>query len=431
MTKNEGLPLSNPNKMGYINPAMVESNDRLTMAILNGGTYVSYLMSELSGAKFQSKEFKTSAKAALDLRLNEINPNSQSDKPFREALYGGDNSLHSINLDELKSPDKKVSRPNYRYGSQDYSYTLKKGGKDTKTDYKPLEDGITQAIYRAAKGLDLTTVEYNPIEKELTPRQTLETLAYSVIADRNAQQPLHRNAQHYIVTDGKYTLSLSEGYIDKLDLRYLIFNIRTEEEEQTYHLLIKKRKDVRITEDKGTAKELEELLKNISKKSKIVDEDVMKTLAGMIKKRELELTEEQIEIIRKTKQSKKAIWFMEGNKTKKIEIKKALPQPAKEYLKKPAIIEYPQDKQYLEIAERKRKDFTHNVPAKDVHKFPISMMGGILGFTYLGDSFVGIRDDLNDYESHEVEIHEAIHTPDEYETRQIVRWMLDNETTYH
>jgi hypothetical protein len=58
-------------------------------------------------------------------------------------------------------------------------------------------------------------------------------------------------------------------------------------------------------------------------------------------------------------------------------------------------------------------------------------MGGVLGFTYLGDSFVGIRDDLNDYESHEVGIHEAIHTPDEYETRQIVRWMLDNNTKYH
>ena len=44
---------------------------------------------------------------------------------------------------------------------------------------------------------------------------------------------------------------------------------------------------------------------------------------------------------------------------------------------------------------------------------------------------MGIRDDLYGPELHEVELHEAIHTPDEYETRVITKWMLDGETKYH
>ncbi len=66
-----------------------------------------------------------------------------------------------------------------------------------------------------------------------------------------------------------------------------------------------------------------------------------------------------------------------------------------------------------------------------MHKFPVNMMGGILGFTYLGENFMGIRDDLYGPELHEVELHEAIHTSDEYETRVLTKWMLDNETKYH
>jgi hypothetical protein len=50
-------------------------------------------------------------------------------------------------------------------------------------------------------------------------------------------------------------------------------------------------------------------------------------------------------------------------------------------------------------------------------------MGGILGFTYLGQNKMALRDDLvGDKEM--VDVHESIHTPDEYETRILTDWIL-------
>lgn len=69
-------------------------------------------------------------------------------------------------------------------------------------------------------------------------------------------------------------------------------------------------------------------------------------------------------------------------------------------------------------------DFTNRVD-KIINKLPINIMGGILGFTYLFDNHMTIRDDLFGRRKLEVEVHEAIHTTDEYETRRLHEWMLD------
>lgn len=82
---------------------------------------------------------------------------------------------------------------------------------------------------------------------------------------------------------------------------------------------------------------------------------------------------------------------------------------------------------YLKSFERAKNDFSDRVPGKFVHIFPASYMGGVLGFTYLGDTFMGLRDDLTGETKKMVDIHESIHTNDEYETRIITDWIMSEE----
>ena len=79
-------------------------------------------------------------------------------------------------------------------------------------------------------------------------------------------------------------------------------------------------------------------------------------------------------------------------------------------------------------AEREEalQDFTNRAD-KSLHIMPKSIMGGILGFTYLGENFMARRDDLVGDTARMVDVHEAIHTPDEYETRVLTDWMLTRE----
>lgn len=78
---------------------------------------------------------------------------------------------------------------------------------------------------------------------------------------------------------------------------------------------------------------------------------------------------------------------------------------------------------YWEQFQEQKQDFTNRVD-KSLHIFPESMMGGILGFTYLGENFMARRADLVGDTAKMVDVHEAIHTPDEYETRRLTDWML-------
>jgi hypothetical protein len=76
--------------------------------------------------------------------------------------------------------------------------------------------------------------------------------------------------------------------------------------------------------------------------------------------------------------------------------------------------------------EQALQDFTNQLD-KTLHIMPTSIMGGILGFTYLGENFMARRADLTGAKALMVDVHESIHTPDEYETRVLTDWMLKME----
>jgi len=70
-----------------------------------------------------------------------------------------------------------------------------------------------------------------------------------------------------------------------------------------------------------------------------------------------------------------------------------------------------------------RQDFTNRLD-KFMDTLPKSVMGGVLGFTYLGSGKMTLRDDLIGATRQMVQVHEAIHTPDEYETRVLTDWII-------
>mgnify|MGYP001606494004 CR=1 FL=1 len=78
-------------------------------------------------------------------------------------------------------------------------------------------------------------------------------------------------------------------------------------------------------------------------------------------------------------------------------------------------------KQHIEGKE----DMTSRVPLKWLNILPENIMGGVLGFTYLGENFMGRRADLTGWTARMVDIHESIHTPDEYETRVLTSWIME------
>lgn len=81
---------------------------------------------------------------------------------------------------------------------------------------------------------------------------------------------------------------------------------------------------------------------------------------------------------------------------------------------------------YLRQHLKDKKDTTKMVPLKWLNVFPESVMGGILGFTYIGDHSMGRREDLTGDLSREIDIHESIHTEWEYQTRVITWWILSS-----
>ena len=81
-------------------------------------------------------------------------------------------------------------------------------------------------------------------------------------------------------------------------------------------------------------------------------------------------------------------------------------------------------KNYLKQHLESKEDMSKMVPLKWLNILPESMMGGVLGFTYLGENFMGRRADLVGKTARMVDIHESIHTPDEYETRVLTDWIL-------
>lgn len=81
---------------------------------------------------------------------------------------------------------------------------------------------------------------------------------------------------------------------------------------------------------------------------------------------------------------------------------------------------------YVGRLEEARQDFTKRID-KALDLLPKSLMGGILGFTYLGSGKMTRRDDLFGERALMVDVHESIHTPDEYETRVLTDWILTRD----
>ncbi len=84
---------------------------------------------------------------------------------------------------------------------------------------------------------------------------------------------------------------------------------------------------------------------------------------------------------------------------------------------------------YLQKHIEGKNDFTERVPLKWLNVLPETMMGGVLGFTYIGDPSMGRRADLTGKTARMVDIHESIHTPDEYETRVLTEWIISKFTS--
>ncbi len=91
------------------------------------------------------------------------------------------------------------------------------------------------------------------------------------------------------------------------------------------------------------------------------------------------------------------------------------------------IIYKQQLKNYMQKHIESKEDMTNRVPLKWLNIMPETMMGGVLGFTYLGENFMARRADLTGKTARMVDIHESIHTPDEYETRCITQWIMSKE----
>ena len=82
-------------------------------------------------------------------------------------------------------------------------------------------------------------------------------------------------------------------------------------------------------------------------------------------------------------------------------------------------------KNYMKQHIENKEDMTNRVPLKWLNILPETMMGGVLGFTYLGENFMARRADLTGKKARMVDIHESIHTPDEYETRVLTSWIME------
>lgn len=85
---------------------------------------------------------------------------------------------------------------------------------------------------------------------------------------------------------------------------------------------------------------------------------------------------------------------------------------------------------YLGRRAEAMHDFSDRVPGKHLNTFPSSGNEGLYGFTFLGDVHAWRRDDLTGSKrGKETDIHECIHTSDEYETRVLTSWIMAKETT--
>ena len=82
---------------------------------------------------------------------------------------------------------------------------------------------------------------------------------------------------------------------------------------------------------------------------------------------------------------------------------------------------------YLDRRVEAMHDFTDRVPGKHLNLFQSTGNDGLFGFTYIGSAHIWMRDDLTGEFGKMVQVHESIHTPDEYETRILTAWIMAKE----
>lgn len=82
---------------------------------------------------------------------------------------------------------------------------------------------------------------------------------------------------------------------------------------------------------------------------------------------------------------------------------------------------------YIVRNERMKQDHTNKVPHKVMEKEQLPW--GFYGYTYLGHNKMRLNTllDQTPQLKREKDVHEAIHTPDEYETRVVSRDMVKEE----
>ncbi len=82
---------------------------------------------------------------------------------------------------------------------------------------------------------------------------------------------------------------------------------------------------------------------------------------------------------------------------------------------------------YLVRFHEQRDDFTAGIPCSRIESFPRSGNEGLYGWTTIpSDGRIHRREDLiGTWQGYVTDIHESIHTPDEYETRRLVEWVLE------
>ena len=90
------------------------------------------------------------------------------------------------------------------------------------------------------------------------------------------------------------------------------------------------------------------------------------------------------------------------------------------------IAEFIEKDNYLEKFRADNKDLSRFLPFVTINKFSFSGNEFLYGWTYRTSAVINIRDDLQGEKRTEVEIHEAIHTSDEYETRRITEWIMQS-----
>jgi len=72
---------------------------------------------------------------------------------------------------------------------------------------------------------------------------------------------------------------------------------------------------------------------------------------------------------------------------------------------------------------KSRVDFSNRIPDKFMEKE--NLPAGLYGFTWLGNNQMRINDNLSYEQDQKTQLHECIHTNDEYETRVWTDWMLE------